>query len=372
MDWLEAALAFAVTMMVLSTMVSGVVEMAHRVLSSREKGLRRLMTHVYEDVIAPRICDRIPEHFAEAASGVDAFVERMIKTHFLPVAPDAGWWRKLVYRSVNAEHLKELDTMEFMKRLGESAEGQALMSEAGIRGREYLDRFLTDVADKFEAFGASASDYFQRRARLVSGVIAIGLAFTLNVSAVDLFTTYLQDKDLRDRLIARGDDVAGRVVAMQTSSNEQPPPEITQALKDDLQRFKRSMDSLRAEQLPIGWSSVPWESDRWQAVSFGGPVGGFILWFFSVLLAGVLIGLGGPFWFDIFRKLGALTGIVGGLRGSQPAQGTQVPPTAAASTTPAAPLTDAFQRTIVEPARRGGRPLLSTDGSVDQSYGERP
>ena len=45
-----------------------------------------------------------------------------------------------------------------------------------------------------------------------------------------------------------------------------------------------------------------------------------------VLLAGVLIGLGGPFWYDTYRKLGALAGMAKGfqttVQGSKEATGT--------------------------------------------------
>jgi len=43
MEWLEASLAFAVTMMVFSTMVSVIVESCHRLFRLREDGLRRIV-----------------------------------------------------------------------------------------------------------------------------------------------------------------------------------------------------------------------------------------------------------------------------------------------------------------------------------------
>ncbi|MCP3953104.1 MAG: hypothetical protein GY697_12930, partial [Desulfobacterales bacterium] len=33
---------------------------------------------------------------------------------------------------------------------------------------------------------------------------------------------------------------------------------------------------------------------------------GFFVWFFSVFLTGILIGLGAPFWFDIAKRLSAI------------------------------------------------------------------
>lgn len=35
-------------------------------------------------------------------------------------------------------------------------------------------------------------------------------------------------------------------------------------------------------------------------------VGGFIRWFFAVVLTGLLIGLGAPFWFDVAKRLAGI------------------------------------------------------------------
>ena len=81
MEWLEAGLAFAVIMMVFSTMVSVIIETGHRFMRIREKGLQRLIAQVYEDVIWPRL----PNHLDEKKASTNDFVERMTCTRFLPV-----------------------------------------------------------------------------------------------------------------------------------------------------------------------------------------------------------------------------------------------------------------------------------------------
>lgn len=367
MEWLEAGIAFAVTMMVLSTMVSGIVEMGHRVFNIREEGLKRLIEHVYSDVLAPKF-----DGFE--TPGAAAFVDHMTKTRFLSVAADAGWWRRFIYRCVNAEQLKELDTRDFVKRLGELPGVAEFIDDSRARGQGYVDAFLLDLVEKYEALGANATDYFARRARLVSGIIAIALAFMLNVSAVDLFTTFLQDKGMRDRLIARGDAVSAQMLAaeeslaqLQATLDSGMDADALKAVEEQLLALDRSTSTLRSEHLPIGWSNTPWRSERWQAMSFGGAVGGIAFWLASVLLAGILIGLGGPFWFDVFKKLGALTGIVRSTqRIVEPAQ-TQSSSPGVARSEDASPLRDVLERAAGtaagNPPRR--RVLLSPDGNVE-------
>lgn len=371
MEWLEAGIAFAVTMMVLSTMVSGIVEMGHRVFNTREEGLKRLIEHMYRDVLVPKFDSFDVEGSAE-------FTDHMTKTRFLPVDANAGWWRKLIYRCVNAEQLKELDARDFVKRMGEFPGGAEFIESGRDRGREYLDAFLVDLVEKYEAFGANATDYFARRARLISGVIAIALAFALNVSAVDLFTTFLQDKGMRDRLIARGEVVAERMTAAQTSLarlqtklDSGLDSDALQVIQEQLSALDRSASRLQSEHLPIGWSNVPWRSERWRDMAFGGVVGSVVFWFISVLLAGILIGLGGPFWFDVFKKLGALTGIVRSTQHiveSTQTQATNPTPGVGRVEDPnAQSLREVFERaagiTVSNPPRR--RVLLAPDGNVE-------
>src|SRR5437588_4222154 len=52
MQLIEAALAFAITMLVLSLVVSSFVELVHRVFSMREAGLKHMLGQLFDQVIA--------------------------------------------------------------------------------------------------------------------------------------------------------------------------------------------------------------------------------------------------------------------------------------------------------------------------------
>lgn len=55
MIWLEAVLAFALTMLVFSTMVSVIVEALLRIAKMRERGFRDMLERLFEDVVKERI-----------------------------------------------------------------------------------------------------------------------------------------------------------------------------------------------------------------------------------------------------------------------------------------------------------------------------
>jgi hypothetical protein len=78
---------------------------------------------------------------------------------------------------------------------------------------------LKDVAQKFEAFGKEASVYFEGRARLLSVLVALALAFLAHVDAVDLFKTYLRDPNARAKVIEQSEAVTAQHKAAEEAAN---------------------------------------------------------------------------------------------------------------------------------------------------------
>lgn len=324
MEWLEAALAFAVVMMVFSTVVAVLVESAHMVLRLREKGLRRFMEVIYKQVVCPR--------FSLDPAGVDEFVRAMTTSRFEPADGQATAIKRLVPRLVNAGELKNLATVHFIERLPETAAGRRLVAETVPRGRAELEAVLRELARKYEEIGASATEYFARRAKLVSVTVAVGLAFALNINAVQLFESVLTDKEMRAALIARGEAMAQNGAREPTAADAASPSSADAAsaaasaanadaaanaeqLAQHAAAIRAELATLRKEAVPFGWEHAPWRSDEWRNNADPMVRGGWLVqWMLSVLLAGVLIGLGGPFWFDAFRKLSMLTGVTRGVR----------------------------------------------------------
>lgn len=398
MEWLEAAVAFAVIMIVLSTMVSVLTETFHRILRLREDGLTRMVTALYEQVVQPRLAGQLA-HVGATANG---FVAQVTSTRYRPWRTKQARWNwltsllnvlaRFVPGTVNAEKLKSLSTLEFVERFAETPAGQALLQETKQRGDDFKRDFLKDLVSKYEAFGENASDYFARRVRLTSVLVSFVLAFALSISVVELFQTLLTDKGVRDAWVAKGEDVAAQwesqqaelqAFLAQTDSANKPTPEEAEALiKANVQELKNSTASLKESGLPIGWKHRPWASDEWNRASCGAGdswssdgcfdrAGRLFRWLLAVLLSGLLIGLGGPLWFDIYRKLGALTGIVRGFQSAtQQAKepGAKPLPGAAPAQTREDIVTDVFDTAAKGHAMGlpAGRSVLATDGSLDK------
>src|SRR4051812_38572570 len=136
MQLIESALAFAITMLVLSLIVSSLVELIHRTLSMREAGLKYLLDRMFDQVLKQYLRDLKPET-DEFKNFQKSFVDRMSANRVpMGVVPNPtptpdklpreqeqqkqeqqkkeGW----SFGLWNGRDLTSLTTKDFMERLG--------------------------------------------------------------------------------------------------------------------------------------------------------------------------------------------------------------------------------------------------------------
>jgi hypothetical protein len=82
-----------------------------------------------------------------------------------------------------------------------------------------LDNVVKDIAQKFDGFGKDAGKYFEGRARMMSVLVAIALAFLAHVDAVDLFKTYLHDPNARTKVIEQTQAVTAQYKAAKEAAD---------------------------------------------------------------------------------------------------------------------------------------------------------
>jgi hypothetical protein len=323
MEWLEASLAFAVTIMVFSTMVSVIVESFHRIFRLREDGLRRIVEELFDQTIWPKFSVKLMAtvDLADRANSKDQlrkqFAKIMTKSRFNPkIKPKA-----LMPRVTNAGQLMALTSLEMLERLAETDIGTQILKVGHQKGRQILTILIKDCISKFEDIGENASDYFARRARFLSVAISIGLAFVIHLDATELFKYYLSNRLARMAMIAQGEVIAEQLEAQEKNLKALTDGEVVDQkenineLSGNIKELKSTFDTMISSGVPIGWSERPWKKNAqaWNKLETRWKIVRGLWWFFSVLLAGLLIGLGGPFWFETFRKLSSLTGVVKGL-----------------------------------------------------------
>jgi hypothetical protein len=176
MQILESALAFAITMLVLSLICSSFVEIVHRLLRMREAGLKYMLGQMFDQVLVKYVEPWAKEEIAKIPAGKggkyatgayaavrESFVQRMSANRApMGVPPDAtpaasteagskvpGWEVGLL----GGRELTSLTPAEFMERLGSMDIGKALKTAAsgvGARTADEVDAILKDLAQKFD------------------------------------------------------------------------------------------------------------------------------------------------------------------------------------------------------------------------------
>lgn len=246
-------------------------------------------------------------------------------------------------------------------------------------------------------------------------VVAIILAFSINVDPIKIFKTYLSDKNIRSIITATGGRVVQQLEKQQKSlddfiknpeGSEKPSNEEHQQQVDAI--VKKSdeinviINDLKTSGIPIGYDFAPWEQANREcknkcekdSVKDTGkvcekdckkkceekcenekysrlPTEIYVRWFVSVLLGGFLIGLGGPFWFNVFQKFTAFSSIARRMQSAvqKPKEQATIPVTgtgqAPEESDPVkifetAAMAKAFEREESIPPR----PLLDTNGNV--------
>lgn len=343
MDWFEAFLAFALTMVVFATMVTAVMEIIHRLLNSREAGFATMVAQIFDQVLWPRLRDRLPGHNQDELRA--AFVAAMTRNPVVAERPSADQGAGPIAKvsAAIANHaapttVAGMTVMEFMERFAGTEVGKSLAQELDA----HVTVAINDLAQKYDRFCAGATASFHNKARAWSVVVSFVLAFVLNIDAIRVFDSFLREAPLRQTIIDQYDQIEQALHAAEASSKAAL---ASPSGKDELKEVQASLAQIQAKDaklidagLPIGFAVFPWchqhedagkETDalapagkppltahssrffdsRCQPSSssslaaLGSWAGNFVGWVFSVAIAGFLIGLGAPFWFNVATGL---------------------------------------------------------------------
>lgn len=365
MPVLSATLAFAITMLILSMVTNVIVETIHRLVRMRQKGMRLMLGHLFDRVIAPMVPDT---DAAALTAGRDAFLD-MMTINRAPsgtalqgeqsVSDDDGGHLLWPW---DGRRLDKLTVEAFMSRLGGS-DYSDLIRMLGANSDAGTDAVLSNIAQKFQEFGDEASAFFERRARFLAVVVSIFVAWFVYVQPYEIFATFWNDPTIAQRVIdlqdqtttvamakfAEGGADSGSTAPTDTASAEatdQTDPAGMEAAKAEVKAY---IDQLVTAGVPIGWTEARLKATGFKKCRFLGiefpipdlngkscdrpapdtaaisdlalsdlaakpdrkeapPVYATILW---LLLGGLLVGLGGPFWYDLVKSLSSIRSVLG-------------------------------------------------------------
>ncbi|TNE64771.1 MAG: hypothetical protein EP335_06595 [Alphaproteobacteria bacterium] len=372
MGELQVALALAVSMLIFSNLVTAFVEVVHRVFTLRKHGMKMLLERFYDQEVKDRLgtlwFSGVEKDSQDASRG--RFLLQMWSG--LNSRPPRGGFASVSRSKLGIIPLPELDgsidkmdISEFARRLAGTEVGRAIARRADTEVNTLID----DLATRFEDYGQQVSQYFKRRSQVISVLAAVAFAVLMNVNVVTLVRAFQADEALTDRLVSQADATIAAYQAQQQArtDNRNQADGDTQVegathdeIKAQVAKLTEQVDAARALGLPIGWTgNVPFNGADINRFLEAGTVPGrqpanttatpgaaetppptaeppakatagatepqdvdlmapaFWAWLGTTLITGLLIGLGGPFWYDIVRGLAAATRLAGAMGGKK-------------------------------------------------------
>ncbi len=338
MQWLTAILAFATTMLLFAVVVSTLVETIHRAIGSRTIGLNTMIGHFYDQVIKRHLPDEnklSKNEFIEQMTLVRAPQSSVKNKKENSKTPDVG-------DNVDSEYpnrwsfkrLTHLPTATFMERLGSSSFSNIVDDIVDETKKQQL---LKDIAQKFESFGQESGLHFESRARLTSVLVAMVVAWIFYVHPYQLIHTYLKNPEIAtqvadlasdskydyETIIKNAEEVrqkfeANNLDAADSKVTKEDLDILYKGLVEDIKSARTEVEKISNAGAPIGWPEenihcYTWSEGRFTNCSSlpkseAGP--GLTIYYpdkwvdvFWLILGGLLIGLGAPFWAKSIRQL---------------------------------------------------------------------
>ena len=302
---IEAFLAFALTMLALSTAVSAIVEVGYNLFRWRAKGLREMVAYLFRNEIQ----ERLPEYKPLPPKPED-------KTDLVKWEKDLAKWEqeKKKWKEWNRDEridfifdmtmvpnpqhdmadeedvrkrqiaraekyqgilmrkwdLRAAMPLNLLYRIlnwpfrlfvlwpslkfglsnlpAEDFETKFKASTAGMKikdassDRKGWGKTVKDVVDAFKRLEGPTTEHFRRKSRYFSIIVGFALAFAVNIDSFDLLNSYLTDADLRESVIANADTYIEQ--AQTGSSQETQTPQNPTELETKIDSLAQALEGI--------------------------------------------------------------------------------------------------------------------------------
>lgn len=292
MPVLDAALAFALTMLVVATVVTQIVRVLRNTAKLRNEELQNMLTEYFKKELKQVVGRELNRVKKEVTANVSSKLSKAAKE----------FSESELFDEEELTVLVDVSTDELEERLKRSALGKELLTQLGDEAQKVFD----ELGRRYEVVGAKFTESFRKHSRWWATIVALILALALNIDSIYIATSYIRDQNLRQGAIARMDAIMSNYDA-KVASLPGPESEGTmEALNQALNDTREEVNFLTAAGFPIGWSYFPHAGLK-DASSMDferrNDLGGWLMWIVGIVLTAGLAGLGAPFWYD------AVTGI---------------------------------------------------------------
>ncbi|MFT4559054.1 MAG: hypothetical protein ACI93T_002039 [Porticoccaceae bacterium] len=298
MPLLDAVLAFAVTMLLVATVVTKCVDFLQWVLQKAPSILTAFFydrVGLFEDMLndfLKKELQAIAEiEFGDKANAKAKGFKLKTLTTILSQPTPGGQKRS------------QLSNVDMIDKLKQTELGKQLRQHAGERATEVFD----EISRRYTAVEKDYSALFRRNTRKVATVVAFVVALAFNIDSFNIMGLYVDNPTLSAAVAAKSE----QAMADYTAQLEEVDPagtnkDVLQELKDQQAELQASLDELSAGEIPFGWSFFPFGSEPPQYWSHTDRESKdpncrlYVQWFIGILFTA---GLGSPFWYDVIRNV---------------------------------------------------------------------
>lgn len=300
MPYLDAALAFALTMLAVATLVTSIVRLIKNTATVRREGLKKMLEEYFAAEFKPVIQRELNRLKKGVDEKVTAELEAALNQYDISIEVNKA----------EAEQLADLATDELLERLKRSNLGQKLLTDLGDQAQAIFD----ELGKRYEVVGKKATESFRVNSKKWATGIALALALVVNIDSIYIANTYINNASLTQAVIAQKDAFVEDYNALVRTLEEEEDKETF--TKEQLkQAFSDSQEQLKVvtgSGFPLGWSYFPHSyfqgaaSKEWgksQDFQNRANLLGWLSWITGVLITAVLAGQGGPFWYDVVASI---------------------------------------------------------------------
>ncbi len=204
MHLLESAMAFAVVMIIFSTIVTGLVEAFLRAVSLRQRTLKHSLALFIQDEVKPQLLSALKQTQAalqtldQAAEDVEAMVASFTAN---PIKADKDSWLSRVFAK-RLERIDELTAYSFLQRLAKSD----LSATIRQMNDDQLNNYLANVMRTYDRYMAASTEFYRKKSHILTVMVAMTLAALFNVPAARVYMHLMDNPETWAELINAADN----------------------------------------------------------------------------------------------------------------------------------------------------------------------
>lgn len=288
MPILDAALAFALTMLVVAMLVTQIVRLLQAAAKLRKSGMEQMLKEFFDHEFEPVVLSELSRLKKKVTDDAYAELGKVAKGVDLSKILPPDKLAKLV-------HLPAEELIEHLKR---SEFGQKIQEELSDDAQGVFDQ----LEKRYEVVGQKFTASFRAHSRIWATGIALLVALAINIDSIHIAETYIQYENVSQEVIAKLDTLGANTEKSAADSNASDHSNPAAGISEAIAAGQSEFTTLTGSGFPIGWSQFPYSGTE-PTGGKGSVVEAWIFWILGILLTAVLAGLGAPFWYD------AVTGI---------------------------------------------------------------